>query len=58
MARVGVRAGSRQHPRGSRGYAALLRSERYAWLRRSVFVGTLTPVETGNAVRLQFFRVT
>jgi hypothetical protein len=32
--------------------------ERYAWLRRSVFVGTLTPVETGNAVRLQFFRVT
>src|SRR5919202_5825878 len=31
--------------------------EQYAWLRRSVFVGTLTPVETGNAVRLQFFRV-
>ena len=33
-------------------------SERYAWLRRSIFVGTLTPVETGHAVRLQFFRVT
>jgi uncharacterized protein DUF3237 len=32
--------------------------ERYAWLRRSIFVGTLTPVETGHAVRLQFFRVT
>ena len=32
--------------------------ERYAWLRRGVFVGTLTPVETGNAVQLQFFRVT
>ncbi len=33
-------------------------SERYVWLQRSTFVGTLTPVETSNAVRLQFFRVT
>ncbi|HZG67936.1 MAG TPA: DUF3237 domain-containing protein [Herpetosiphonaceae bacterium] len=32
--------------------------ERYAWLRQSIFVGTLTAVETGNAVHLQFFRVT
>ena len=31
---------------------------RYAWLRQNVFVGTLIPVETGNAVRIQFFRVT
>jgi hypothetical protein len=32
--------------------------ERYAWLRRSVFVGTLNAVDTTHAVRLQFFRVT
>ena len=31
--------------------------ERYAWLRRSIFVGTLIPVATGGAVQLQFFRV-
>ena len=33
-------------------------SERYAWLRHSIFVGTLLPVTTGRAVQLQFFRVT
>lgn len=32
--------------------------ERYAWLRRTLFVGTLAPVEGGGAVQLQFFRVT
>ena len=32
--------------------------ERHARLRRSIFVGTLAPVETGHAVRLQFFHVT
>ena len=32
--------------------------ERYAWLRRSIFVGTLIPVATGGAVQLEFFRVT
>jgi hypothetical protein len=32
--------------------------ERYAWLRRAMFVGTLAPVEGGGAVQLQFFRVT
>ncbi len=32
--------------------------QRYAWLRRSIFVGTLEPVATGDAVRLHFFRVT
>ena len=31
--------------------------ERYAWLRRSIFVGTLEPVATEDAVRLHFFRV-
>ena len=30
----------------------------YAWLRRSIFVGTLIPVTTGGAVQLEFFRVT
>jgi hypothetical protein len=32
--------------------------ERYAWLRRSMFVGTLIPLAAGGAVQLQFFRVT
>ena len=32
--------------------------ERYAWLRRGIFVGTLAPVEGGGAVELRFFRVT
>ena len=32
--------------------------ERYAWLRRSIFVGILEPVSTADAVQLQFFRVT
>ena len=32
--------------------------ERYAWLRRSIFVGILIPVATGGAVQLEFFRVT
>jgi len=31
--------------------------DQYAWLRRSIFVGTLAPAEGGNAVQLQFFRV-
>jgi hypothetical protein len=31
--------------------------ERYAWLRRSTFVGTPIQVATGGAVQLQFFRV-
>ena len=31
--------------------------ERYAWLRRSIFVGTLIPLATGGAVQIQFFRV-
>lgn len=31
--------------------------ERYAWLRRGSFVGTLIPESGGGAVRLQFFRV-
>jgi hypothetical protein len=31
--------------------------ERYAWLRRGIFVGTLTLVAGGGAVQLQFFRV-
>jgi hypothetical protein len=31
--------------------------ERYAWLQRSIFVGTLIPVASGGAVQLQFFRV-
>ncbi|GAB4178096.1 MAG: DUF3237 domain-containing protein [Roseiflexaceae bacterium] len=30
----------------------------YRWLCESVFVGTLTPVEGGGAVDLQFFRLT
>lgn len=29
----------------------------YAWLRHSIFVGILTPVATGGAVQLEFFRV-
>ena len=32
--------------------------EQYAWLRRNIFVGTLAPAESGDAVKLQFFRVT
>ena len=32
--------------------------ERYAWLRRGAFVGTLIPMASGGAVQLQFFRVT
>jgi hypothetical protein len=32
-------------------------SARYAWLQRSIFVGTLILVATGGAVQLQFFRV-
>jgi len=32
--------------------------ERYGWLRRGIFVGTLAPAESGGAVQLQFFRVT
>jgi hypothetical protein len=32
--------------------------ERYAWLRRNIFVGTLAAAAGGNAVQLQFFRVT
>ena len=32
--------------------------ERYAWLRRSIFVGILETVSTADAVQLQFFRVT
>ncbi len=32
--------------------------ERYAWLRRGIFVGTLVPTDSGDAVELQFFRVT
>jgi hypothetical protein len=32
--------------------------ERYAWLRRGIFVGALAPVEGGGAVELRFFRVT
>jgi hypothetical protein len=32
--------------------------EQYAWLRRNVFVGTLSPAERGGAVQLQFFQVT
>jgi hypothetical protein len=31
--------------------------EQYAWLRRNIFVGTLTPAEAGDAVQLRFFRV-
>lgn len=31
--------------------------ERYAWLRRSIFVGTLAPAPGGGAVELTFFRV-
>ena len=33
-------------------------SERYAWMRRNIFVGTLVPGATGGAVQLEFFRVT
>jgi hypothetical protein len=32
--------------------------EQYAWLRRSIFVGTLAPAQGGGAVQLQFFQVT
>jgi hypothetical protein len=32
--------------------------EHYMWLRRSIFVGTLMPADSGDAVRLQFYRVT
>lgn len=32
--------------------------ERYAWLRRGTFVGSLLPAAGGGAVQLQFFRVT
>lgn len=32
--------------------------ERYAWLRRSIFVGTLVPGASGGVVQLEFFRVT
>ena len=32
--------------------------EQYAWLRRNIFVGTLAPAESGDAVKLQFFRLT
>lgn len=32
--------------------------ERYAWLRRGLFVGTLVPGERGGAVQLGFYRVT
>ena len=32
-------------------------NERYGWLRRSIFVGTLTAGEPDGAVKLQFFRV-
>ncbi len=32
--------------------------EQYSWLRRSIFVGTLTSADGGGAVQLQFFRVT
>ena len=31
--------------------------ERYAWLRRGVFVGTLVAADGGGAVQLRFFRV-
>jgi hypothetical protein len=31
--------------------------EQYAWLRRSIFVGTLDSAAGGGAVQLQFFRV-
>jgi hypothetical protein len=31
--------------------------ERYGWLRRATFAGTLTPLEGGGAVQLQFFRL-
>jgi hypothetical protein len=31
--------------------------ERYAWLRRNMFIGTLTSAPGGGAVQLQFFRV-
>ena len=32
--------------------------ERYAWLRRSIFIGTLVPGASGGVVQLEFFRVT
>ena len=32
--------------------------ERYTWLRRGAFVGTLLPMASEGAVQLQFFRVT
>jgi len=32
--------------------------ERYAWLRRGIFVGTLVGVDGGGAVQLRFFLVT
>lgn len=31
--------------------------EPYGWLRRSVFIGTLTPIPGAHAVQLDFFRV-
>lgn len=31
--------------------------DHYAWLRRSLFVGTLAPLAAGGAVQLEFFRV-
>ncbi len=31
--------------------------QRYGWLRRSIFVGTLTAAEPDSAMKLQFFRV-
>jgi hypothetical protein len=31
--------------------------QRYAWLRRSIFIGILEPVAMGDAVRLHFYRV-
>jgi hypothetical protein len=33
-------------------------SERYAWLRHSIFVGILIPMASRDAVQLEFFRVT
>ncbi|HEU4324330.1 MAG TPA: DUF3237 domain-containing protein [Roseiflexaceae bacterium] len=32
--------------------------ERYAWLRRGLFVGTLAPEADGGAVQLDFYRLT
>jgi hypothetical protein len=32
--------------------------EKYAWLRRNIFIGTLASAEGGGVVQLQFFQVT